>query len=362
MRRTGLFSATNTSGVKRLCVKSGMRNPVVVDVAINAVHNDDKKMGVVEDCEQQLVPTSKQQQQQATPSSLTNYYIVCPLDEKLSRLLSFLHQHSSEKVIIFFLTCACVEYYSAVLKELKPPCKGYEYEALHGKLVQKRREKTMERFRERKNDEAEKKNNNNSSVVVGSALLCTDVAARGLDVPDILWTVQFDAPVDPSSYVHRVGRSARAGRTGKSLVFLTRKEEAYVDFLRLRKVPLRELPDEEICKPPSMEDAGDANGDSNGDGGGESKSLQSTEISSEQTMAKRIIKSSACPDVFVPDVLPTIRNFVLKDRDILEKGTKAYTSYIRAYKEHHCNFVFRYVYLNITKNLFVCIYSLLMTS
>ncbi|KAL3758780.1 hypothetical protein ACHAWU_006422 [Discostella pseudostelligera] len=341
MRRTGLFSATNTSGVKRLCVKSGMRNPVVVDVAINAMHNDDRKMGA-EDCEQQLVPTSKQQQQQqATPSSLTNYYIVCPLDEKLSRLLSFLHQHSSEKVIIFFLTCACVEYYSTVLKELMPPCKGYEYEALHGKLVQKRREKTMERFRERKNDEAgQDNNNNNSSVAVGSALLCTDVAARGLDVPDISWTVQFDAPVDPSSYVHRVGRSARAGRTGKSLVFLTRKEEAYVDFLRLRKVPLRELPDEEVCKPPSTEDAGDANGDG-------VKTLLSAETSSEQTTAKRIIKSSAGPAVFVPDVLPTIRNYVLKDRDILEKGTKAYTSYIRAYKEHHCNFVFRFASLDL---------------
>lgn len=346
MRRTGLFSATNTSGVKRLCVRSGMRNPVVVDVAINAIQrSDDRTKDTNEDCATLLVPTSKeqQQQQQATPSTLTNYYIVCPLDEKLSRLLSFLHQHSSEKVIIFFLTCACVEYYSTVLKELKPPCKGYEYEALHGKLVQKRREKTMERFRERKHDEA---GNNNAKTSVGSALLCTDVAARGLDVPDISWTVQFDAPVDPSSYVHRVGRSARAGRTGKSLVFLTRKEEAYIDLLRLRKVPLQELPDEEVCKPPSLEDNIE---DVNASGGGGSvgaKSLQSEVASSEESMTKRIIKSSSAP-VFVPDVLPEIRKLVLRDRDILEKGTKAYTSYIRAYKEHQCNFVFRFASLNL---------------
>ena len=334
MRRTGLFSATNTSGVKRLCVRSGMRNPVVVDVAINAIQrSDDRTKDADMDSATLLAPTSKeqQQQQQATPSTLTNYYIVCPLDEKLSRLLSFLHQHSSEKVIIFFLTCACVEYYSTVLKELKPPCKGYEYEALHGKLVQKRREKTMERFRECKHDEA---GNKTAKMSVGSALLCTDVAARGLDVPDISWTVQFDAPVDPSSYVHRVGRSARAGRTGKSLVFLTRKEEAYIDLLRLRKVPLRELPDEEVCKPPSSEDI-NANGGSGIDG---AKSLQSEVASSEQ---KRIIKSSSGTGVFVPDVLPEIRKLVLRDRDILEKGTKAYTSYIRAYKEHQCNFVFR---------------------
>ena len=216
MRRTGLFSATNTSEVKRLCVKSGMRNPVVVDVAVSAVlktesdNNNDNN-------------NSNSKQQQATPSTLTNYHLVCPLDEKLSRLLAFLHQHSNEKIIIFFLTCACVEYYSAILKELDVrPCKDFEYEALHGKLVQKRREKAMERFREKKGS---------------AALLCTDVAARGLDVPDVSWTIQFDAPVDPSSYVHRVGRSARAGKIGKSLVFLTRKEDAYIDFLKVRETP-----------------------------------------------------------------------------------------------------------------------------
>lgn len=64
-------------------------------------------------------------------------------------------------------------------------------------------------------------------------------------------------------------------------------------------------------------------------------------------MEHRIIKSGAGPDVFVPDVLPAIRKLVLKDRDILEKGTKAYTSYIRAYKEHHCGFIFRFASLDL---------------
>ena len=320
MRRTGLFSATNTSGVKRLCVKSGMRNPVVVDVAISAVGGKSS---------QELVSSNKKQQQQATPSTLTNYYIISPLDEKLSRLVSFLTQHSNEKVIIFFLTCACVEYYSTVLKQIKLPCKDYTYEALHGKLVQKRREKAMERFREVKSTDNNK---------VGSALLCTDVAARGLDVPDVSWTIQFDAPVDPSSYVHRVGRSARAGRSGNSLVFLTRKEESYVDFLRLRKVPVKELDNDEVCKPPSEEeeDADEAIEDS------DKKTSKSKPSDNTTSTEKRIIESAAGSDVFVPDVLPSIRKLlVLKDRDVLEKGTKAYTSYIRAYKEHQCGFIFR---------------------
>lgn len=307
MRRTGLFSATNTSGVKKLCVKSGMRNPVVVDVAVSAIGQGGKGgVGAHKDYGEGgeddggAIVKSKGNSQQATPSSLTNYYIISPLDEKLSRLLSFLTQHSNEKVIVFFLTCACVEYYSSVLKELKLPCKGYEYEALHGKLVQKRREKAMERFREK---------------TEGSALLCTDVAARGLDISDVSWTIQFDAPVDPSSYVHRVGRSARAGRVGKSLVFLTRKEEAYVDFLRLRKVPVRELEDDEVCKPPSMEEQD-----------GDEVMEQQKADQDEENIQTRVIKSAAGSNVFVPDVLPSIRKLVLKDRDVLEKGTKAYTS------------------------------------
>ena len=334
MRRTGLFSATNTSGVKKLCVKSGMRNPVVVDVSVSAnqLKSSDKN-----ESEQQL---AKKESQQATPSSLTNYYIISPLDEKLSRLLAFLRQHSQEKVIIFFLTCACVEYYSAVLKELNAPCKGYEYENLHGKLVQKRREKTMERFRQRKCGQTD--DGDQDTVNAGGALLCTDVAARGLDISDISWTIQFDAPVDPSSYVHRVGRSARAGKTGKSLVFLTRKEEAYVDFLRLKKVPVQELPDDEICKPPSEEDSDDDDKDQNDETGPKKANKDSS-----SAVEKKIINSAAGPDVFVPDVLPSIRKLVLKDRDVLEKGTKAYTSYIRAYKEHQCGFIFRFASLDL---------------
>lgn len=343
MRRTGLFSATNTSGVKKLCVKSGMRNPVVVDVAVSA---NQLKSSAKNESDQQLA--RKDQSQQATPSSLTNYYIISPLDEKLSRLLSFLRQHSQEKVIIFFLTCACVEYYSAVLKELNAPCKGYQYEALHGKLVQKRREKAMERFRERKCGQTD--DENDDTVNAGGALLCTDVAARGLDISDVSWTIQFDAPVDPSAYVHRVGRSARAGRSGNSLVFLTRKEEAYVDFLRLKKVPVKELSDDEVCKPPTEEDSDgdeeqkDANA---GDANEKGPQVNNDSNASPTVVEKGIIKSAAGPDVFVPDVLPSIRKLVLKDRDVLEKGTKAYTSYIRAYKEHQCGFIFRFASLDL---------------
>ena len=65
--------------------------------------------------------------------------------------------------------------------------------------------------------------------------MCTDVAARGLDIPDVQYIIQYDPPQDPSTFVHRVGRTARMGRAGRALVMLLPHETPYVDFLRLRK-------------------------------------------------------------------------------------------------------------------------------
>lgn len=76
---------------------------------------------------------------------------------------------------------------------------------------------------------------------IAGCLLCTDVAARGLDIPDVQYIVQYDPPQDPSTFVHRVGRTARMGRTGKALVMLLPHETPYVDFLRLRKAGLPQL-------------------------------------------------------------------------------------------------------------------------
>ena len=64
------------------------------------------------------------------------------------------------------------------------------------------------------------------------------MAARGLDIPNVKWIVQYDPPQDPSTFVHRVGRTARMGRAGSALVLLLPHEEPYVAFLKLRKVGL----------------------------------------------------------------------------------------------------------------------------
>lgn len=313
MRRTGIFSATTTftsnKSIKPLLQRAGMRNPVLINVQVAANPGADTSPSKGDESsshakDKALTKSSGSKQSSGstyTPTSLTNYYLVTNLEEKISRLVAFLQSHRNEKTIVFFLTCACVDFYGSALKQLLDKSKtkkqnnkigddaSVTIELLHGKLVQKRREKAMERFRESKS---------------GGALFATDVAARGLDVSDIDWVVQVDAPQDPSQFIHRVGRSARAGRQGSSLLFLADKEESYVDLLGNRQVALHELPETEVCR----RDIGD-------DG-----SLSSDTID---------------------DFLPKIRDLVLKDRDYLEKGTKAFTSYIRGYKEHVCGFIFR---------------------
>ena len=71
-------------------------------------------------------------------------------------------------------------------------------------------------------------------------LLCTDVAARGLDIPAVDWIVQFDPPDDVKEYIHRVGRTARAGGSGRALLILLPEELAFLKYLRAAHVPVNE--------------------------------------------------------------------------------------------------------------------------
>lgn len=259
LRRTGLFSATQTEAVVELS-RAGLRNPVRVEVQVQ-----DKRQKDI---------TSK------TPSGLHIEYIQCEADEKPLQLIDLLLKNKTQKMIIYFMTCACVDYWGVVL-----PClsllKGFSLIPLHGQMKQKAREKALASF----------------TSLSSGILLCTDVAARGLDIPGVDCVVQYDPPQDPDMFVHRVGRTARMGRQGSAIVFLMPKEEAYIEFLRIRRVPLveRECSDE------------------------------------------------------VPNIIPQIRTAAKKDRAIMEKGLKAFVSYVRAYKEHRCSFIFRWKELEIGK-------------
>ena len=82
-------------------------------------------------------------------------------------------------------------------------------------------------------------------------LLCTDVAQRGLDFPDVNWIVQFDPPDDPDDYIHRVGRTARgASGSGKALLFLLESEVGFLRYLKKKNVLMNEyeFPETKLAK------------------------------------------------------------------------------------------------------------------
>ncbi|CBI25423.3 unnamed protein product, partial [Vitis vinifera] len=260
LRRTGLFSATQTEAVEELS-KAGLRNPVRVEVRAEAKSLNDSV-------------SSQQLASSKTPSGLNIEYLECEADKKPSQLVDLLIKNKSKKIIIYFMTCACVDYWGVILPRLSV-LKGFSLIPLHGKMKQTAREKALASF----------------TSLSSGILLCTDVAARGLDIPGVDCIVQYDPPQDPNVFIHRVGRTARMGRQGSAVVFLLPKEEAYVEFLRIRRVP-----------------------------------LQGMTCSSDAS-----------------DVVPQIRSAAKKDRDVMEKGLRAFVSFVRAYKEHHCSYIFRLV-------------------
>jgi ATP-dependent RNA helicase DDX55/SPB4 len=293
-RRTGLFSATQTEAVEALA-RAGLRNPVRVAVAVThkrAEERDEedgtmkrKKKSSSSSAAAEEAEQNSNHHQQITPSTLTVQYRVVDTSEKLPQLAAFLASHPDEKIIVYFLTCACVDYFATALPRLSA-CKKLSFHALHGRMKQAVRETTLASF----------------AGATSGVLLATDVAARGLDIPDVHWVVQHDPPQDPSAFVHRCGRTARMGRSGSALAFLTPAEIPYVDFLNLRKIPLTEEPPEDLDK-----------------------------VDNSGTNTKESLKNA----------LTFLRRESELDRAVMEAGTKAFVSYIRAYKEHHCKYIFR---------------------
>ena len=133
-----------------------------------------------------------------------------------------------QRLIVFFATCASVDFHFPILKLLLP---SSNIAKLHGKIDQKRRTKIYQQFRS-----ADKVDSGENSL-----LLTTDLAARGIDIPDVDWIVQFDPPQWSDQFVHRIGRTARAGRTGYSLLLLNEPEEPYLNYLAAKTTTLESV-------------------------------------------------------------------------------------------------------------------------
>jgi len=300
-RRTGLFSATQSAGVVEL-IRAGLRNPVTIKVRVKDGGNRSQK----------------------TPLLLDNYFFVARCDAKLAYTLTFIRQLAKAanddaatsspntlqvhhgKVIVFFATCAAVDFFfKATRPQVQPhqgkrsghtsttkqtqatnasgldAGQGTRIFSLHGKMDNKRRIKTLESFRTYEDGLA--------------VLFCTDLAARGLDIPNVDWIIQFDPPLEPDFFVHRVGRTARAGNKGKALVFLSPHEQKYTEFLASRKVPIADFRD------------------------------TMPEVTEEEFKALN----------------DSLRLRALNDRDVMEKGVRAFVSHARAYREHRCRHIFK---------------------
>ncbi|KAF2093646.1 ATP-dependent RNA helicase has1 [Rhizodiscina lignyota] len=194
-RQTMLFSATQTTKVEDLARISLRPGPLYINVDYRKEHS--------------------------TVEGLEQGYVVCESDMRFRLLFSFLKRNAKKKIIVFFSSCNCVKYYSELLNYIDLPVLD-----LHGKQKQQKRTNTFFEFCNAKT----------------GVLICTDVAARGLDIPAVDWIVQFDPPDDPRDYIHRVGRTARgASGKGRSLMFLQPSEVGFLKHLKEARVPLVEF-------------------------------------------------------------------------------------------------------------------------
>ena len=169
-RQTVMFSATMNRDIMRLMSRY-QNNPVVIDATGGKAER---------------------------PKIEQHYFDMQEMD-KPEALTSLIDHHEIKTALVFSNTKARVE---RIVKRLRTA--GYPADALHGGLDQRRRERAMNSFK-----------NGNVGILVA-----TDVAGRGIDVCDIEAVFNYDLPMDDEDYIHRIGRTARAGKSGKAFTFV----------------------------------------------------------------------------------------------------------------------------------------------
>lgn len=181
-RQTLLFSATIPEDIRRL-VGRHMKNPVKVSATAFV-----------------------------DPQKLKQYYYDIQENLKFSLLVHLLKNEKAGLVMIFCNSRDSVDFVSKNLRHA-----GIEAHALHGGFSQGKRSSTMIKF-------------NSKAAWV---LVCTDVASRGLDIPGVSHVYNYDIPKESKQYIHRIGRTARAGEDGKAINLLSEKD--HENFRRIQK-------------------------------------------------------------------------------------------------------------------------------
>ncbi|XP_072445043.1 probable ATP-dependent RNA helicase DDX47 [Chiloscyllium punctatum] len=198
-RKTYLFSATMTKKVQKL-QRAALKDPVKCAVS------------------------TKYQ----TVEKLQQYYVFIPAKFKDCYLVSILNELAGNSFIIFCSTCNNTQRTALLLRNL-----GFTAIPLHGQMNQNKRLGALNKFKAKSR----------------SILLATDVASRGLDIPHVDVVINFDIPTHSKDYIHRVGRTARAGRAGKSITFVTQYDvELFqrIEHLIGKKLPAFPTQEEEV--------------------------------------------------------------------------------------------------------------------
>ena len=197
-RQTALFSATMPDFIKHIA-SNYLNNPIRIEIK--------KKTLTVDRITQDL------------------YYLKRESKEDL--LIRLLDLYNFSSVMVFANTKSKVDDLVTHLKK-----SGFKAEALHGDLKQQSRDKVMQNFKSK----------------VCNILVCTDVAARGIDVEDLEAIINYDLPFEQELYVHRIGRTGRAGKSGLSISFASYSEERKVSFIeRYTKSKMN------VCEIPSVD-------------------------------------------------------------------------------------------------------------
>jgi len=183
-RQTFLFSATISPDISHLA-KKYMKNPEIVEV-----------------------------ENMVDPSKLEQIYYDVDSSTKFSLLVHLLKNEEAGLVMVFCNTRHNTDFVAHNLE-----LNGIDAIAIHGGLAQNKRSRIMEMF-------------NSGRVCV---LVCTDVAARGLDIKGVSHVYNYDAPKTSEEYVHRIGRTARAGKEGKAISIIAQRD--YENFTRVLRNP-----------------------------------------------------------------------------------------------------------------------------
>ena len=163
-----------------------------------------------------------------TSANITQRYLIVSYAQKVDALTRILEVENFEGMIVFVRTKNVTEELAEKLR-----ARGYSAAAINGDINQVQRERTVNQLKSGKLD----------------ILVATDVAARGLDVERISHVVNFDIPTDSEPYVHRIGRTGRAGRTGDAISFVTPRERGLL--ARIEKATKQPITQMQL---PSVED------------------------------------------------------------------------------------------------------------